>query len=426
MLERIAGAAPLDPLRELHHPERRHRAALRRRARPSARATASACACCPTGIGSLDTRARYWRDLRGRRRGARLPPAPLAPPRRRTSPATTASWWWPTARRAVTAASASATSGPATPRADGSPGVTRAVRSRARRGGAGPGVRAVWQARRARLPDDELAGRGPAAGRRRGPGDRGRARRERAFRVDRAARRRQRSSGSGSPMPIWSRRRGSARRCSTRPRDGVDVRLLVPGTSDLPAGPEPHPHRLSRAAPRPGSGSTSGAARCCTPRPSWWTAAGSGSGSSNLNLSSLIANYELDVLVEDPALAEAMERQFRLDIARSREVTRRPVRGPRRISQALPTALHHREPDDRERALPPLEARGGPAAPRWRSGPSPRTRGGRSSCLSRRSSCRSGVLFFVLPRVTAYVFGAICAWLALGAGREAFRRRADR
>jgi predicted membrane metal-binding protein len=37
-----------------------------------------------------------------------------------------------------------------------------------------------------------------------------------------------------------------------------------------------------------------------------------------------------------------------------------------------------------------------------------------------------GVLFFMLPREMAFVFGVICAWLALSAGREAFRRRADR
>ena len=37
-----------------------------------------------------------------------------------------------------------------------------------------------------------------------------------------------------------------------------------------------------------------------------------------------------------------------------------------------------------------------------------------------------GAFFFVLPRATAYVFGALCAWLALSAWREAFRRRADR
>jgi hypothetical protein len=37
-----------------------------------------------------------------------------------------------------------------------------------------------------------------------------------------------------------------------------------------------------------------------------------------------------------------------------------------------------------------------------------------------------GLLFFALPKLTAYAFGVLCAWLALGAGREAFRRRADR
>jgi hypothetical protein len=37
-----------------------------------------------------------------------------------------------------------------------------------------------------------------------------------------------------------------------------------------------------------------------------------------------------------------------------------------------------------------------------------------------------GLLFFALPKATAYVFGVLCGWLAIGAWREAFRRRADR
>ena len=37
-----------------------------------------------------------------------------------------------------------------------------------------------------------------------------------------------------------------------------------------------------------------------------------------------------------------------------------------------------------------------------------------------------GLLFVALPRESAYVLAALCAWFALGAGREAFRRRADR
>ena len=120
---------------------------------------------------------------------------------------------------------------------------------------------------------------------------------------------------------------------------------------------------------------------------------------------------------------EAMERQFRLDIARSREVARRPVRGPRRISQALPTALTIGDPRSRARATAG-EARGGPrAALALRTCRNAR----RSVFLPLTAVFVSlGVLFFVLPRVTAYVFGVSARWLALGAGREAFRRRADR
>ena len=58
-------------------------------------------------------------------------------------------------------------------------------------------------------------------------------------------------------------------------RDGVDVRLLVPGSSDLPwSGTSP----ASAIATCSGAacGSTSGTARCSTPRPSWRTGAGSG------------------------------------------------------------------------------------------------------------------------------------------------------
>ena len=146
-------------------------------------------------------------------------------------------------------------------------------------------------------------------------------------------------------------------------------------------------------------------------------------GSSNLNPSSLIGNYELDVLVDDPALAESMERQFRLDIGRSREVRRRPLRGPRRISEALPTALTRSNPE-----VDPGRYRRTGRETRHRAALVLRT----IASNARRSVFLPlagifvvlGLLFFALPRQTAYVFGAICAWLALSAGREAFRRRA--
>jgi hypothetical protein len=100
------------------------------------------------------------------------------------------------------------------------------------------------------------------------------------------------------------------------------------------------------------------------------------------------------------------------------------VRGPRRISQALPVALTHQHPDE-------------PAAYR-------RTRreARRRAVLvfravashARRSVFLPisamfivlGLLLVALPKVSAYVLAVLCAWFALGAGREAFRRRADR
>jgi cardiolipin synthase len=208
-------------------------------------------------------------------------------------------------------------------------------------------------------------------------------------------------------------------------KDGVDVRLLVPGSSDLPLirnltrigyrdllrsgvriyewdGPMLHAKTI-----------------ICDDR---WVRV----GSSNLNPSSLLGNYELDVLIEDSRVAGAMEAQFRRDIARSREVASRLIRGPRRISQALPAVLTHQSPSE---AAP---------ATYQRSGRETRHRAAlvlRAIASNARRSVFGpisaiffvlGLLFVALPRVSAYVLAVLCAWFALGAGREAFRRRADR
>jgi cardiolipin synthase len=147
-------------------------------------------------------------------------------------------------------------------------------------------------------------------------------------------------------------------------------------------------------------------------------------GSSNLNPSSLLGNYELDVLIEDTTLAQAMEDQFRHDLSRSREIASRPLRGPRRISQALPVALTHQQPP--------------PPAVYQRSGRETRRRAvlvlravashARRSVFLPISAMfvALGLLLVALPKISAYVLAAMCAWLAIGAGREAFRRRADR
>jgi cardiolipin synthase A/B len=206
-------------------------------------------------------------------------------------------------------------------------------------------------------------------------------------------------------------------------RDGVDVRLLVPGSSDLPLI-----RNLSRIGYRDLLRSgvriyewdgpmLHAKSIMCDDR---WVRI----GSSNLNPSSLLGNYELDVLIEDTDLAQAMEDQFRHDMARSREVASRPMRGPRRISQALPSALTRQHPDApavyrrsrreaRRRAVLVLRAIASHAR--------------RSIFLPISATFIAlGLLLVALPKVSAYVLAVICAWVALGAGREAFRRRADR
>jgi cardiolipin synthase A/B len=206
-------------------------------------------------------------------------------------------------------------------------------------------------------------------------------------------------------------------------RDGVDVRLLVPGSSDLPLI-----RNLSRIGYR--DLLRSGVriyewdgpmlhAKTIVSDNRWVRI-----GSSNLNPSSLLGNYELDVLIQDTDLAGAMEDQFRHDMARSREVASRPMRGPRRISQSLPLTLTHQHAD-----APAVYQRTRREARRhavlvFRAIAS----NARRSVFLPISAIfvALGLLFVALPKTSAYGLAVICAWFALGAGREAFRRRADR
>jgi cardiolipin synthase A/B len=207
-------------------------------------------------------------------------------------------------------------------------------------------------------------------------------------------------------------------------RDGVDVRLLVPGSSDLPLI-----RNLSRIGYRDLLRSgvriyewdgpmLHAKSIVCDDR---WVRI----GSSNLNPSSLLGNYELDVLIEDSSLAEAMEGQFRRDMARSREVASRPMRGPRRISQALPAALTHQNPEvgaDRYNRSRRERRRSTVLVLRAVASHARRSVFGPISAIF----IALGLLLVAVPRVSAYILAALCAWFAVGAGREAFRRRADR
>ncbi|MGH8174393.1 MAG: phospholipase D-like domain-containing protein, partial [Rhodanobacteraceae bacterium] len=117
---------------------------------------------------------------------------------------------------------------------------------------------------------------------------------------------------------------------SAAARDGVDVRLLVPGTSDIPAV-----GAVSRAGYRPlleagvrvfeWNGSMLHAKTAVAD--SRWARV----GSSNLNLASWIGNCELDVAIEDENFARGMEAQYEADLGNATEIV---LKLPRRLRKA--------------------------------------------------------------------------------------------
>lgn len=102
-------------------------------------------------------------------------------------------------------------------------------------------------------------------------------------------------------------------------RDGVDVRLLVPGSSDVPAL-QPIVRAGYRSLIEAGirvyewNGSMLHAKTAVVD--GRWARV----GSTNLNIASWATNWELDVVVEDTAFAEAMEAMYLEDLANATEI----------------------------------------------------------------------------------------------------------
>ena len=102
-------------------------------------------------------------------------------------------------------------------------------------------------------------------------------------------------------------------------RDGVDVRILAPATNNLPAV-----GMLSRSGYRRfleagvrifEYGGPMIHAKTLV-ADGWWSKV----GSTNLNFSSLAANWEIDLMVEDTGFASEMERVFEKDLDNAREI----------------------------------------------------------------------------------------------------------
>jgi cardiolipin synthase len=122
-------------------------------------------------------------------------------------------------------------------------------------------------------------------------------------------------------------------------RDGVDVRLLVPGASDTPFMPS-----ISRAGYRPlleagvrvfeWNGSMLHAKTAVAD--GQWARV----GSTNLNLASWIGNWELDVAVEDHSFARQMEEMYLEDLERSTEIV---LSARNRVRPSTPRPRRHRK-----------------------------------------------------------------------------------
>ncbi len=117
-------------------------------------------------------------------------------------------------------------------------------------------------------------------------------------------------------------------------QDGVDVRLLLPGATDIPLL-----RGISRAAYQPLLEAGVRVFEWNGPMIHAKTAVADGRwarvGSTNLNIASWMGNYELDVAVEDQTFARTMENMYEEDLRSSTEVVISP-RGRVSLSSASP------------------------------------------------------------------------------------------
>jgi len=118
-------------------------------------------------------------------------------------------------------------------------------------------------------------------------------------------------------------------------RDSVDVRLLVPGSSDLPLT-----QAFSRAGYRPlleaGVRVFEWNGRMLHAKSAVADCRWSRVGSSNLNVSSWFANYELDIAVYDQGFGEQMEQMYLSDLENSTEIVLAPHNRVRSVRERLP------------------------------------------------------------------------------------------
>lgn len=195
--------------------------------------------------------------------------------------------------------------------------------------------------------------------------------------------------------------------------DGVDVRLLVPGASDLPLV-----SRLSRAGYRPlleagvrifeWDGSMLHAKTAVAD--DYWARV----GSTNLNFASWMNNYELDVAIEDPRVAAQMAAMYEDDLHNATEIV---LGRRRRVTTAMPkpSRAHAKRAFSGSAgraaagALTVGSALGAALTRRRELGPT------EASVLATFSAvlCGAAILALAFPRAFAIPFAILAGWMGL-------------
>lgn len=195
-------------------------------------------------------------------------------------------------------------------------------------------------------------------------------------------------------------------------RDGVDVRLLVPGASDIPALSP-----LSRAGYRPllqagvrvfeWNGTMLHAKTAVAD--GFWARI----GSTNLNIASWMGNYELDVAIENARFADSMATQFEADLTRATEIVLARNRVRRKAGVAKEIAARRAVSGSAGRAAAGAvsvgSALGAALTNRRALGPS------ESGLLAKMGLAvlALAVVAALWPHVVAWPAAAICAWLGI-------------
>ncbi len=208
-------------------------------------------------------------------------------------------------------------------------------------------------------------------------------------------------------------------------RDGVDVRLLVPGTSDLPvvANMSRSGYRLLlKAGIRVFEWNGSMLHAKTAVADGQWARV----GSSNLNIASWLNNREIDVAVEDADFAAQLARQYEKDLENATEIVlapRRYRRGERvRSSDARPHHPRHMGGSSSRAAAGALRIANSMGAAlterRVLGDTEAGTLLGTASLLALLA-----IVAVVWPAVVGWPIGALAAWFAINTGIRAWQLR---